>query len=417
MVHYLPRVADGELERRLRAIGAVVIEGPKACGKTWTASQYAKTTFRLDEDPALRALARNAPEQLFDHPTPILFDEWQVEPTLWNRVRRQVDDRPGKGLYILTGSAIPNDDAARHSGAGRFGVIRMRPMSLYESGHSNGEVSLAALLVGEQGQGSGQHLAFMDVLQRIVVGGWPELLNADEEAARDWLRGYLTQIAEVDVQELGIRRSPRNIRRLLASLGRAVGQPTKATEIAKDVGGDDGPIARDTLSNYLNALERLHIIDDSEPWRPHMRSRVRLRQAPVRYLVDPSLGLAALDVGSTELLRDLNTLGLYFEALAVRDLRVYAQRLGGTVDSWRDSNGHEIDAIVNVRDSKWGAFEIKLGHEAVEEAADSLLRFAGKVDTSRHGDPAVLGVIIAAGSYAYRRADGVHVIPIGCLGP
>ncbi|TAK69200.1 MAG: ATP-binding protein [Actinomycetota bacterium] len=417
MTAYLPRVADGELERRLRAIGAVVIEGPKACGKTWTASQFATTTFRLDEDPAIRALIRNAPEQLFESPTPILFDEWQVEPTLWNRVRRQVDDRQGKGLYILTGSATPNDDATRHSGAGRFGVIRMRPMSLFESKHSNGDVSLAALLEGESQQGNGQHLSFIDAVERIVIGGWPELLNSEEDEARNWLRDYLRQVAEIDVQGLGTRRNPGNIRRLLASLGRAVGQSTKSTEIAKDVGGDDGPIARDTLANYLNALERLHIIDDSEPWRPHMRSRARLRQAPVRYLVDPSLGLAALDIGSTELMRDLNALGLQFEALVVRDLRVYAQPLGGTVDSWRDSNGHEVDAIVNVRDDKWGAFEIKLDHDAVDEAAGSLLRFATKVDTSRHGEPAFLGVIISSGSYAYRRNDGVHVIPIGCLGP
>lgn len=417
MAGYLPRIADGELERRLRAIGAVVIEGPKACGKTWTASQFAETTFRLDEDPAIPALVRNAPEQLFDNPTPILFDEWQVEPTLWNRVRRQVDDRHGKGLYILTGSATPNDDATRHSGAGRFGVIRMRPMSLFESKHSNGDVSLSALLEGEPQQGNGQHLSFMDVVKRMVIGGWPELLDSDEEEARDWLRDYLRQIAEVDVQGLGARRDPSNIRRLLASLGRSVGQSTKSTEIAKDVGGDDGPIARDTLANYMNALDRLHIIDNSEAWRPHMRSRVRLRQAPVRYLVDPSLGLTALDVGSAQLLRDPNALGLHFEALVVRDLRAYTQPLGGTVDSWRDSNGHEVDAIVSVRDNKWGAFEVKLGHDAVGEAAESLLRFAAKVDVSRHGEPVFLGVIISNGSFAYRREDGVHVIPIGCLGP
>ncbi|HBJ72546.1 MAG TPA: AAA+ family ATPase, partial [Actinobacteria bacterium] len=208
-----------------------------------------------------------------------------------------------------------------------------------------------------------------------------------------------------------------NIRRLLASLGRSVAQATKFTEIAKDVGGDNGPIARDTLTNYLTALDRLHLTDNSEAWRPHMRSRVRLRQAPVRYLVDPSLGVAALGVGTSELLADPNALGLHFEALVVRDLRIYAQPLGGSVDSWRDANGHEVDAIVSVRDNKWGAFEIKLGFDAVEEAAESLLRFVAKVDTSRHGEPAFLGVIISNGSYAYRREDGVHVVPIACLGP
>ena len=417
MATYLPRIVDGELKRHLEAIGAVVIEGPKACGKTATATQLAKTVFRLDEDPAVRSLIKNAPQQLFDNPTPILFDEWQVEPDIWNRVRRQVDDRQGKGLYILTGSATPNDDATRHSGAGRFGVINMRPMSLFESGHSNGDVSLSALLEGEAQSGSGKQLDFMAVVKRIVIGGWPELVDAHEDAARDWLAGYLAQIAEVDVQNLGTRRDPGNIRRLLASLGRAVGQAARSTELATDVGGEDGPIARDTLTNYLSALDRLHLIDNSEAWRPHMRSRARLRRTPVRYLVDPSLGLAALNIGSTELLADLNALGLHFEALVMRDLRIYAQPLRGTVDSWRDSNGHEVDAIISIRDNKWGAFEIKLGHDAVEEAAESLLRFTTKVDTSRHGQPAFLGVIISNGSYAYRREDGVHVIPIGCLGP
>jgi len=414
---YLPRIVDGELERRLRSVGAVVIEGPKACGKTATATRSAQTIFRLDEDPAARSLIHNAPGQLFDNPTPILFDEWQVEPAIWNRVRRQVDDRQGKGLYILTGSATPNDDATRHSGAGRFGVINMRPMSLFESGHSNGDVSLASLLEGEVQSGNGKHLDFMEVVKRIVVGGWPELVDADEDAARDWLAGYLTQIAEVDVQSLGTRRDPVNILRLLASLGRSVGQAAKSTELAKDVGGEAGPIARDTLANYLSALDRLHLIDNSEAWRPHMRSRARLRRTPVRYFVDPSLGLAALNTGSNELLADLNALGLHFEALVMRDLRIHAQPLRGTVDSWRDSNGHEVDAIVSVRDNKWGAVEVKLGHDAVEEAAGSLLRFSAKVDTSRHGKPAFLGVIISTGSYAYCREDGVHVIPIGTLGP
>lgn len=417
MATYLPRTVDGELERRLRALGTVVIEGPKACGKTVTGTRYAQTVFRLDEDPAARSLIANAPGQLFDNPTPILFDEWQIAPDIWNRVRRQVDDRQGKGLYILTGSATPNDDVTRHSGAGRFGVINMRPMSLFESGHSNGHVSLAALLEGEALSGNGQHLDFMDVVRRIVIGGWPELVDVDEEAARDWLAGYIAQVAEIDVQGLGARRDPTNIRRLLAALGRSVGQATKTTELAKDVGGDDGPIARDTLAGYLTALDRLHLIDDSQAWRPHMRSRARLRQAPVRYLVDPSIGLAALNVGTTELLADFNALGLHFEALAVRDLRIYAQPLRGTVDSWRDSNGNEVDAIVSVRDNKWGAFEVKLGHDAVDEAAAALLRFADKVDTTRHGDPAFLGVIISNGSFAYRREDGVHVIPIGTLGP
>jgi predicted AAA+ superfamily ATPase len=413
---YLPRVADGELERRLKSIGAVLIEGPKACGKTATATQYAKTIFRLDDDSAARTLVQLAPERLFDNPTPILFDEWQVEPTIWNRVRRQVDDRSGTGLYVLTGSATPNDDATRHSGAGRFGVIKMRPMSLFESSHSTGEVSLAALLEGETQTGIGTHLSFTKIVERIVVGGWPELVDADEETARDWLSDYISNIAEVDVQSLGARRDPRNLRRLLASLGRAVGQPAKGTEIARDVGGEDGPIAKETLASYLSALDRLHLIDNSEAWRPHMRSRARLRTAAVRYFIDPSLGPASLNIGSAELMADPNALGFHFEALVIRDLRIYAQPIRGSVDSWRDSNGYEVDAIVSVRDNKWGAFEVKLNPEAVDQAAASLLRFASNVDTARHGEPAFLGVITSTG-VAGRRDDGVHIVPITTLGP
>jgi predicted AAA+ superfamily ATPase len=412
---YLPRIADDELSRRLGYIGAVLVEGPKACGKTATATRHAKTVLRLDDD-ATRSLVKLAPERLFDNPTPILFDEWQIEPALWNRVRRQVDDRGDKGLYILTGSATPNDDAGRHSGAGRFAVQKMRPMSLYESGQSSGEVSLAALLEGQKPTAIGTHLGFEDLVRRIVVGGWPELVDADEGTARDWLSDYLANIVEVDVQGLGARRDPRNLRRLLASLGRSVGQATKESELAADVGGERGPVAKETLAAYLSALQRLHLLDDSPAWQPHMRSRTRLRSAPVRYFVDPSLGPAALGIGTAELLADPNALGFHFEALAVRDLRIYAQPLRGTVDSWRDANGNEIDAVVSVGGNVWGAFEIKFHPDAVDAAARSLTRFADNVDTTHHGEPAVLGVITGTG-VAGRRDDGVHVIPITTLGP
>ena len=415
MATYRPRVVDGELARRLETIGAVLIEGPKACGKTATATQVAKTIFRFDEDEAARIAVRLAPERLFDNPTPILFDEWQAEPDIWNRVRRQVDDRQGRGLYILTGSATPNEDASRHSGAGRFGVIAMRPMSLFESGHSTGEVSLAGLFTGEKPTANGTQLSFMQLVQRIVIGGWPELLDADENEARDWLGDYLIQIAEVDVQALGSRRNPRNVERLLASLGRSVGQAAKGSELAKDVGGADGPIAKETLAGYLDALERVHLIDDSEAWRPHMRSRARLRTSPVRYFVDPSLGPAALNIGSADLIADPRALGFHFEALAIRDLRVYAQPLRGVVDSWRDSNGNEVDAIITTRGG-WGAFEVKLNPAAVDDAAAALRRFVANVDTNVYGEPKVLGVITSTG-YSGRRDDGVHVIPISTLGP
>jgi uncharacterized protein len=416
MTRYRQRIADRELDERLGYIGAVLIEGPKACGKTWTATQHAKTVYRFDEDETARALVQLSPERLFENPTPILFDEWQVEPRIWNRVRRQVDDRGRKGQYILTGSASPNDDASRHSGAGRFSVMNMRPMSLFESGHSNGEISLGSLLGGAQQTGLGTHLTFDELVKRIVIGGWPELLDAEEVEGQRWLRDYLTNIIEVDIPNLGSRRDPISLRRLLQSLGRSVGQAAKASELAKDVGGEDGPIAKETLTAYLSALSRLHLLDNSEAWLPHMRSRTRLRTAAVRYFVDPSLGPASLGVGSSELIGDLNALGLHFEALVIRDLRVYAQLHNARVDSWRDSNGNEVDAVVTAGHDQWGAFEIKLSPDAADSAAKSLLRFKEHVDTERHGEPSCLGVITSTGVGGLRD-DGVHIIPIGCLGP
>ncbi|MBB1512510.1 ATP-binding protein [Tessaracoccus sp. MC1627] len=416
MCSYRPRVADGELAHLRRALGAILIEGPKACGKTETASQVARTVIQFDKDDTARAQVSLDPDALFTGEPPILFDEWQLEPTIWNRVRRQVDDRHAKGEFILTGSSRPRDDASRHSGAGRFAVLRMRPMSLFESGHSNGSVSFAALLSGERQPGVGTHLTFTDLLKRIVVGGWPEIIDWAEEDARSWLNGYLDQIVETDIPAMGPRRNPRNLRRLLASLARSVGQPVKLSELARDVGGDAGPIAHETITGYIDALERLRLIDDSEAWRPHMRSRTRLRAAPVRYFVDPSLGPAALGIGSAELRADPRATGFHFEALAIRDLRIFAQPHRGTVESWRDSNGNEVDAIVSIRDNKWAAFEVKLNPRDVDAAAASLLRFAANVDRDRHGEPAALGVITSTGA-AGRRDDGVHVIPVGCLGP
>ena len=291
-----------------------------------------------------------------------------------------------------------------------------QPMSLFESGHSNGEMSLTTLLDGARQTGVGTHLTFDELVRRIVIGGWPELIDVDERHARRWLRDYLTNIVEVDIQQLGSRRDPANLRRLLASLGRSVAQSTKASELAKDVGGADGPIAKETIAAYLTALDRLHLIDNSEAWLPHMRSRARLRVAPVRYFVDPSLGPATLGVGTKELTSDLNALGLHFEALVIRDLRVYGQSLDARIDSWRDSNGNEVDAVVTVGPHKWGAFEVKLRPDSVDDAAAALLRFRAAVDTSRHGEPTCLGVITSTGAGGLRD-DGVHVIPIGCLGP
>lgn len=420
MFEYRDRVADGELAERMSSIGAVLIDGPKGCGKTETALRIARSTVRFDTDPNARALLDLNPGELFDQQLPILFDEWQRAPAIWDHVRRQVDDLRQRGLYILTGSATPTDARELHSGAGRLGTLRMRPMSLFESAHSTGEVSLAALLQGDDQRAKRTTMTVPGLMERIVIGGWPALLGADERSARRWLTDYLDQIIEVDIPSLGsTRRAPARLRRTLTSLGRATGQSIKITALAADVAGDsDRPPAKETVYAYLDALDRLKLVDNSTPWRPHMRSRTQLRESPTRYFVDPSLGTAALRVGSRDLLADLQAAGFHFEALVMRDLRVYSQPLGGVVHSWREAHGRrEVDAIVDTPGG-WAAFEVKLtGDQAViDGAARGLLSFAADVDRSRHGDPAALVVITATGGGG-RRPDGVHVVPITTLGP
>lgn len=417
MTKYRLRVVDAELRHRLSVTGAVLVDGPKAVGKTFTASRVAKTVLRVDIDRAVRAALEVQPEQLFSYPTPILFDEWQEAPELWNLVRRAVDDHDKKGLYVLTGSARPRDDARMHSGAGRIGRLRMRPMSLYETGHSSGKVSLEALLAGAEPTGAPAELAVPDILERVVIGGWPDLIGASERTARAWLADYRRNLAEVDIPGLGPRRNPGNISRLLAGLGRSVGTPLNRSALEIEIGGAGGPIASETLANYLDALDRLMLVESLPAWRPHMRSRTRLRASAVHYFVDPSLGTTALGVGVKDLLSDLEAAGYHFESLVLRDLRVYSQALEATLSSWRDSQtGAEVDVVLELPNGSWAAFEIKLGEVAADAAAASLLHFTGKVDTLRHGNPLAL-VVITGGRFAYKRPDGVIVVPITALGP
>ncbi|RNI20921.1 ATP-binding protein [Flexivirga caeni] len=420
MDRYRQRVVDDELDVRLGTSGAVLIEGPKGCGKTETASRRARTIVRFDTDAAARAQVSLDPGILFEEPAPILFDEWQRVPAIWDHVRRHVDDLHGRGLCILTGSATPTDARELHSGAGRIGTLRMRPMTLFESGHSTGEVSLAALLRGEDQRAKITRTTIPELMERIVIGGWPMLLDTEEGLARRWLSDYLGQIVEVDIPSLGTtRRAPDRLRRTLASLGRGVGQPVKLTQLAADIaGGDDQKPVKETVSAYLDALDRLKLTENSPSWRPHMRSRTQLREAAVRYFVDPSLGTAALGVGTRDLLADPQAAGFHFEALVLRDLRTYAQPLDGTISTWREAHGRkEVDAIVETSNA-WAAFEIKLtGDQRVIDAASrGLLDFASEIDTSRHGDPAALVVVTALGGGG-RRSDGVHVVPVTALGP
>lgn len=418
MTDYRPRVVDAELAELREVMGAILIDGPKAVGKTETATQAARTVYRMDLDSNARTTLVVNPEQLFNNPTPILFDEWQETPGLWNHVRRAVDDHDGKGLYLLTGSSRPRDDARMHSGAGRIGRLRMRPMSLFESGHSSGEVSLAELLAGRViSGGKPASLTVPEIIERIVVGGWPETIGMTEPRARAWLAGYIRNVAEVDLPALGPRRNPGNITRLLASLSRVVGGTINRSATAIEVGGSNGPIDDRTLGNYLDALERLMLVEPLPAWQSHMRSRTRLRTTPVHHFVDPSLGPAALGVGSAELLRDLEATGFHFESLVMRDLRVYSQVLGVSLSSWRDTQlNKEIDAVLELPNGRWAGVEVKLGEGAADDAAEALLYMASKVDTEKHGEPVAL-IVVTGGRYSYRRSDGVTVVPITALGP
>jgi uncharacterized protein len=394
-----------------------VIEGPKACGKTATARQIAGSEILLDVDANARQAITVDPALVLDGPIPRLIDEWQIEPTIWNHIRRAIDDRSGPGQFILTGSAVPPDDVTRHTGAGRLSRLRMRPMSLFETGRSTGRVSLRELLEGRVSAGADPGLTVAGLAEALALGGWPGLRGRGVQDGLQAVRDYLDEIARVDIGRVeGTRRDPSRVVRLLASLARNVATQAAATTLAKDTGGADGPLKDDTVREYLGALERLMVVEDQPAWAPHLRSRHRLRTAPKRHFVDPSLAVASLRATPDRLLGDLNLFGLLFESLVVRDLRVYAQAADARVSHYCDSGGLEVDAIVETGDGRWMAFEVKLGHGQIDNAATSLMRFAGRIDTTRCGSPAMLGVIVATG-YGYQREDGVAVIPIGALGP
>lgn len=414
---YQPRVIDQELRLKLAAIGAVVLEGPKACGKTATARQHAASEVLLDVDRSARTAVSVAPELVLEGPVPRLIDEWQVEPEIWNQVRRAVDDRGKPGQFILTGSAVPPDDVTRHTGAGRFTRLRMRPMSLYEAGRSTGRISLARLLGGTMAPSKDPGLTVPDLATEVAIGGWPGIRTQPVKDALQAMRAYLDEIRRVDISRVdGARRDPQRVARLLVALARNVATSVSMTKLGVDAGGSDGAMKYETVGEYLGSLERLMIVEDQPAWAPHLRSRSILRTAPKRHFVDPALAVAALRATPERLLRDLELLGFLYESLVIRDLRVYAQANDAEVRHYRDNTGLEVDAIVESASGAWAAFEIKLGERWVDEAAANLLRFAERVDTRRSGPPQMLGVIVAAG-IGYRRPDGVAVIPVGALAP
>lgn len=414
---YRNRIVEAELRQRLAAAGAVVIEGPKACGKTATAETLAASVVLLDVDEQARRAADIEPSLVLAGKTPRLIDEWQVVPSIWNHVRRAVDARRQPGQFILTGSAVPADDITRHTGAGRLSRVRMRPMSLFESGHSAGSVSMQSLLDGRHAKTPDSGLTIPRLAELIAVGGWPGNLGKTPAKAIVAVRGYIDEIRRADINRVdGVRRDPTKIGRLLRALARNESTSATAATIAADTGTGDAAIGDDTVRGYLDALERLMIVENQPAWAPHLRSRSRLRQGPKRRFVDPSLAVASLRAGPERLLADMELLGFLFESLVIRDLRIYAQAADADVFHYRDNTGLEVDAIVEAQDGRWAAFEVKLGQAAIDEASETLLRFADRIDTKKCGEPATLAVITGNG-FGYVRPDGVAVIPIGSLGP
>ncbi|MDR1069747.1 MAG: DUF4143 domain-containing protein [Gracilibacteraceae bacterium] len=412
-MEYHKRFADQALAERLQSSGAVLIEGTKGCGKTETATQIAGSVVRFDADEQVKIKMEIDPRSVLAGTVPRLLDEWQEYPQIWNYVRREVDERKQKGQFILTGSATPDDKVRRHSGAGRFSVIRMRPMSFFEKGWSTGEVSLAALLKGAPPTSESAVFELGDLAEKITLGGWPGLIGASAADGLRFAGDYVSLIAEVDLSKVsGKRRDPYKVTRLIQSLARNISTEAALTVLAKDTGGSDG-LDDETVAEYLSALERLMAVENLPAWNTHIRSADMLRKSPKRHFADPSMAVGALGL-SVDKLTDLNYFGLLFESLVIRDLKIYAAASGGKVFHYRDSRGLEIDAVMEYADGTWGAFEIKLGIGAADAAAKNLLKFADKIDTEKAKAPAALAVITANG-FAHRRPDGVNVAPLSVL--
>lgn len=415
---YVPRIVDDELASLLDSTGAVLVEGPKACGKTATAMQAAASEVLLDVDDNARRMAEVDATVVLAGTPPRLIDEWQLAPTIWNHVRRAVDQRGLAGQFILTSSAVPADDASRHTGAGRFSRLRMRPLSLFETGRSSGQVSLARLLQGEPQRAERREMPIESLAGLVCTGGWPGDLGKSVDAVLRANRGYVADICRADVSRVsGSVRDPLKVERLFRSLARNVATPVSMSKLAADVGGADGQgLKSDTASEYVDALRRLMVVEEQPAWAPHLRSRTPLRSTPIRHFVDPSLAVAALRANAARLLGDLAYFGFLFESLVVRDLRIYAQAADARVFHYREKDGLEVDAVVETADGRWAAFEVKLGERWVPEAANNLRRLAKRVAGSDHGEPATLAVIVPGG-YGFAGDGEVGVVPISTLGP
>ena len=422
MYTYKPRIVDSLLERKLQGKGAVLIEGAKWCGKTTTATQLAKTVLKLGDAVTLRnsrELAEMDPSLLLRGATPRLIDEWQAIPILWDSIRSEVDERNDFGQFILTGSAVPvKTNEVLHTGTGRIGRLTMRPMSLYESGESIGEVSISSLFDAPSQVFSENKIDIEQLAFLVCRGGWPQASLLTGSIALDQAFDYYDAVTHYDIQRADdTGRDPERVKLLMRSYARHQGTSVNYAMICNDMKANDNSMLSDeTVASYIKALKSIFVIEDLPAWNPNLRSKTAIRTSNTRYFVDPSIGAAALGVGPSDLLNDLNTFGLFFETMAIRDLRVFAEAFDGTLYHYRDKNGLECDAVLHRRNGTYGLIEIKLGgNHLIEEGAANLTSLSNQIDTSRMKAPSFMMVLTGVGTFAYRRPDGIYVIPIGCL--
>jgi predicted AAA+ superfamily ATPase len=414
---YIKRLAEEDLNEKLSASGAVLIKGPKSCGKTETAKQYAKSILEMDRDKQVPIIMATNPQLLLVGNTPRLIDEWQEQPEIWNYIRHEVDDRKTKGQFILTGSANPGDDAKLHSGAGRFTVVQMDTMTWQELGFSTGVVKLSDLLQGSFPNFYDAGISLDFIIDRMLIGGWPTLLNENTKNALKMNSSYVDLLCEVDMSRAtGIKRDPLKVRSLIRSIARNTATLVDNKTLEQDVKTlDKNELSRNTLSEYLDALSRLMILYEQPAFNPHIRSSASLRKSPKRHLCDTSLAVAALGLNKESLLKDMKYTGFLFESLATHELNVYAKANDATVYHYNDSNGLEVDTIVQKRNGDYAAFEIKLGVGYIDEAAESLKKFARNIDSTKMDLPKSLNIITGTGM-SHRRPDGINVISLASLG-
>ena len=422
MTNYKKRVADDILKRKLEGKGAVLIEGPKWCGKTTTAEQLAASVLYMD-DPEKKeqniAMSALNPKRLLRGATPRLIDEWQLAPKLWDAIRFEVDHRGELGQFVLTGSAVPADTKEiTHSGTGRFTWLTMRPMSLYESRESTGEVSLKALFDGVSEIDGDNNISIDRLAFLVCRGGWPQAVDMRDEIALDQAMDYYDAVVRSDINRADdVQKNPERVKRLMRSYARNQGGQVPNTVIAQDIAAnDEAPMSEETVASYLSALRKIFVVEDMPAWNPNLRSKAAIRSSDTRYYIDPSIAAAALGIGPKDLVNDLKTFGFLFETLCVRDLRVFADALGGEVYHYRDKDGLECDAVVHLRNGEYGLIEIKLGgDQLIEEGAESLKVMQAKIDTDKMKAPSFIMVLTGTGDYPYCRHDGIYVVPIGCL--